>query len=464
MTTWRLFPSSNGPSAAVSYSGDLLCGVQFCVTAEAWFQGYWWWVCPAGQSTDPVKCALWLCPNAEDTPGAPQLVAGSVVTSGNLTAGQWNWIPLPAAIPLSLGGSTGMTPPISAIGLAVYTAAIGVNGSFPDTNHSYGSGDTYANGITNGPLTAYSQPSGTMPIPPGGYSGGGNGIFTTDASDPSLVCPGELTATDDNLWVDVQISDYSDAPAGTSLRLWPSAPGIVQSPNRDNTISMSATAFSLSTSCKLDRIWTNNPPGSTGFPTRVGIWNTDTRTEVPGTDNASPSWLTPEGAAASVGSGWMYVDYTSAGIVLSAGNYAVSFFNGDGVYLYNDYHNYYFAGTDPVGGAIVGGAGWNGISWGGGILTAPNVANGPLLVYDETGETNHAQPPYQPNAGSWMYPSEFEASSDWGENRFTDIEVTPVGGTSSPSPSPSPSSSSSSSSSPPPPPTVNSSAFLTFFP
>ena len=460
MTTWRLFPSTNGPSAVVNFSGNLLCGVQFCVTAEAWFQGYWWWVCPTGQSTAPVKCALWLCPNAEASDGTPQLVSGSVVTSGTLTAGQWNWIPLPAAIPLSLGGSTGMTPAISGLGLAVYTAAIGVNGSFPDTNHAFGSGDTYANGITYGPLTAYSGSSGTMPVPPGGYSGSGNGVFTTDASDPSMVCPGQLTGTDDNLWVDVQISDYSGAPAGTSLRLFPSTPGIVQSPNRDNTLSMTANAFTLSASCTLDRIWMNNPPGSTGFATRVGIWNTDTRTEVPGTDNASPNWLSPGGGAATVGSGWMYVDYTSAGIVLPAGNYAVSFFNGAGVYLYNDYHNYWFAGTDPVSGDTVGGAGWNGISWGGGILTAPNVANGPLLTYDETGQVHPGQPPYQPNAEVWAYPGEFEASADWGENRFIDVEVTPAGTSSSPPPSSPPPSSSS----PPPPTVVNSGAFLTFFP
>lgn len=449
MTTWRLFPSTNGPSVVTSYNGNLLCGVQFCLTAEAWFQGYWWWVCPTGQSTAPVKCALWLCPNAEDSLGTPQLVTGSVVTSQTLTPGQWNWIPLSTAIPLSLGGSTGMTPPISGIGLAVYTAAIGVNGSFPDTTHSFGSGDVYANGVTSGPLTAYSQASGTMPIPPGDYSAGGNGVFTADASDPSLICPGQLTGTDDNLWVDVQVSDYSGAPAGTSLRLWPSTPGIVQTPNGDSTVSMSATAFTLSMSCTLNRIWMNNPPESTGFATRVGIWNTDTRTEVAGTDNASPTWLDPDGQAASIGDGWMYVDYTSAGIVLPAGNYAVSFLNGNGKFLYNDYHNYFFAGTDPVGGATVGGAGWNGVSWGSGILTAPNVANGPLLVYDETGETKRGQVPYLPNAGSWTYPGEFEASSDWGENRFVDVEVTPVAGSTPP---------------PPPPSTVNSGAFLTFFP
>ena len=460
MTTWRLFPSTNGPSAVVSYSGNLLCAVQFCVTAEAWFQGYWWWVCPTGQSTAPVKCALWLCPNHESSIGTPQLVSGSVVTSGTLTPGQWNWIPLPTTIPLSLGGSPGMTPPITGLGAAVYTAAIGVNGSFPDTNHSFGSGDVYANGITDGPLTAYSQPSGTMPVPPSGFSGGGNGVFTTAGSDPSLVCPTELTSTDDNLWVDVQVSDYSEAPAGTSLRLWPSAPGIVQAPNGDPTISMSATAFTLSQSCTLNRIWMNNPPGSTGMATRVGIWNTETHTEIAGTDNASPTWLVPGGAAANIGDGWMYVDYTSAGIVLPAGNYAVSFFNGDGKLIYRDDHNYWFAGTDPVGGATVGGAGWNGISWGGGILTAPNVANGPLLVYDDGSGTKHGQVPYQPNAGAWMYPGAFEASEDWGETRWADVEVTPTGSSPSPSPSPSPSSSSSA----PPPSTVNSGAFLTFFP
>lgn len=460
MTTWRLFPSTNGPSVPTTYNGDLLCGVQFCVAEEAWFQGYWWWVCPTGQSTDPVKCALWLCPNATDSEGTPQLVAGSVVTSGTLVAGQWNWIPLSAALPLSLGGSTGMTPPISGLGLAIYTAAIGVNGPFPDTTHSFGSGNAYANGITNGPLTAYSQASGTMPVPPGDYSGSGNGVYTTGASDPSQVCPGQLTGTDDNLWVDVQVSDYSGAPAGTSLRLFPSTPGIVQSPNGDSTLSMTANAFTLSMPCTLDRIWMCNPPGSTGFASRVGIWNTDTKTEVAGTDNAAPKWLLPGGGAANVGDGWMYVDYTSAGIVLPVGNYSVSYFNGDGVFLYNDYHNYWFAGTDPVGGATVGGAGWNGISWGGGILTAPNVANGPLVSYDDGSGTKHAQPPYQPDSLEWTYPDSFEASADWGENRFIDVEVTPSsGGGGSPSPTPT-----TTTTSPPPPPTVNSGAFLTFFP
>ena len=199
-----------------------------------------------------------------------------------------------------------------------------------------------------------------MPVLPSGFSGGGNGVFTTAGSDPSLVCPTELTSTDDNLWVDVQVSDYSAAPAGTSLRLWPSAPGIVQAPNGDPTISMSATAFTLSQSCTLNRIWMNNPPGSTGMATRVGIWNTETKTEIAGTDNASPTGWFPE-EQPPISATMDVVDYTSATIVLPAGNCAISFFDGDGKFIYRDNHNYAFAGT--IRWSRHGRrAGWNGIT------------------------------------------------------------------------------------------------------
>ena len=58
MGTYRLFPSTAGPSTPVSYSGPFLAGVVFCVTINSWFEGYWWWVCPTGQSTAPQKFAL----------------------------------------------------------------------------------------------------------------------------------------------------------------------------------------------------------------------------------------------------------------------------------------------------------------------------------------------------------------------------------------------------------------------
>ena len=78
MGTYRLFPSTDGPSSPVSYTGDFLAGVLFCVTSNCWFEGYWWWVCPTGQSTSPQKFALWQVYGG----GEGNVVPGSVVTSG----------------------------------------------------------------------------------------------------------------------------------------------------------------------------------------------------------------------------------------------------------------------------------------------------------------------------------------------------------------------------------------------
>ncbi len=433
MSNYRLFPSTSGPSSAVSYSGDFIAGVGFCVTGEAWFAGYWWWVCSSGQSTAATKFALWQIPPSSSV--SPQLIAGSVVTSGTLTAGQWNWVPLSTPLLLSLGGSSGMSPTIFSgvdpgTAGAQYVAAVGVNGSFPDTNNTWGSGQIYPDGITSGPLTAYSAHDGSMPAPYQNYT---QGLFTTAGTDPSVTA---LTpygdSTNDNFWLDVQVSDTMPSGYTGSLRLWPNFPIPVQAPNDDTSTTSTATVFSLSESCALNKIWLFNPPGSTGLATRVGIWDCSTEAEVSGTDNSSPTWLLTGGSSASAGDGWMYVDYTTAGVTLPAGTYKVAFYNGSGDKIYFDSANYFFAGTDPVGGATVGGAGWNGISVGGGILTSPNVADAPTSNYI-AGDGD----PYSPSTGggnsvyqngAWAYPNTFEATSDWGESRWVDVEVTPATG------------------------------------
>ena len=450
MTTYRLWPSTSGPSSPISYSGDFISGMSFCVTSEAWFMGYWWWVCGSGgQNTGPTKCALWQVPYTDNE--SPVLVPGSVITSGTLTAGQWNYIPLPTPIALSLGGSPGMSTPINggdtAYGLATYVAAVGCNGPFPDTSGYWGTGQSAPNGITNGPLTAYSGTSAGMPAPWPVNGAQAQGCFSVVGSDPSVNFPGSASGTD-NFWVDVQVGDYSNAPSGTSLRLFPNFPAPINLNDADNTMATSATAFSLSQNCTLDKIWVFSPPGATALPSRTAIWNSGTQAEVSGTDNSSPVWLAPGGGAAVAAGGWMYVDYSSATIVMPAGNYAVSFYNGNGQVVYGEAHNMFFAGTDPVSSKTVGGPAWNGVSWGGGILTAPNVAHGPELVYD-SGGTHPGNGMYKPSAG-WGYPNNFESSSDWGEWRGVDVEVTPGGSVGG--------------GNPPPPPTVNSGAFVTFFP
>ena len=131
MGTYRLFPSIDravqprSPTRAPSWPGSCSASPRNC-----WFEGYWWWVCPTGQSTSPQKFALWQVYGAAEG----NVMPGSVVTSGTLTAGQWNYIPLPTPIQLSIGN-------VSGAGAAVYEVATGFSGSFPDTNSQFGAGE-----------------------------------------------------------------------------------------------------------------------------------------------------------------------------------------------------------------------------------------------------------------------------------------------------------------------------------
>jgi hypothetical protein len=399
VTSYRLFRSIDGPPSAIAYSGNFIAGVTFFVTGQAWFQGYWWWVCGSGQSTSPVTCALWQAYSASDA----SLVPGSVVASGELLAGQWNWIPVKTALPLSIGA------PDAVAGAAEYIAAIGCNGSFPDTDYSFGSGDPFSAGITSGPLSAYSAQSGTLPSP----FGIGQGAFTVAGSDPSMVAPLEGDANQDNFWVDVQVTDA--APADTSYRLWPGYVTIPPTTNEDDFEQTMGTEFTLSESCALNNIWFYSPPGSTQMPTRCGIWNVKTRSVVDGTDDGSPAW------SGAVGSGWIACSYS--GVILSPGDYKVA------VYTPGGSDNFYQETWDYFGGG--GPASSSGISYG--PLSAPNTATA----------TAPGQTTYQ--HGGWLYPDTYDTDFN-GQNRWVDVEVTPSTTTA------------------PSAPGVNSSAFLVFFP
>jgi hypothetical protein len=392
VTTYRLWPATNGPSTPSAYSGNFISGVAFCVTAEAWFTGYWWWVCATGQATTAVKCALWC--TGYITGVSPVLVPGSVVTSGALTAGQWNYIPLATPVALSLGGSSGMSPAVTGPSPATYVAAVGCNGSFPDTNNYWGAGQTEPDGITSGPLTAFSGKSASMPAPWPTNVPQPQGCFSVGGSDPSVTFPGSASNTD-NFWVDVQVGDDSSAPSGASYRIWPGFP-VPQSsaPAIDTGQQTMGTEFSLSESCTLDNIWFYSPPGVTVLPSRCGIWNVSTQTEVSGTDNSSPSWT---GAA---GSGWVACAYT--GVTLPAGDYKVAVYYGGGSEFYTE-SNGYFSANGP---------GQNGVS--NGPLTAPNTANATGGIQDTF------------TSGAWAYPA--AAGGTGGQARFVDVEVTPAGG------------------------------------
>jgi len=373
MTAYRLLGSASGPPSPVSYSGPFLAGVLFEVTSGGiWFDGYWWWVCPSGQSTSPQAFALWAVHNVGI--GAP--IPTATVTSGTLTAGQWNYVPLPTAVPLAIG--------------ACYNACTGFSGSFPDTNNQFGSGDPYAAGIVNGPLSAFSDQSGSLPAP---FSMP-QGVFSIAGTDPAQNMPSDGSDSA-NFWMDLQAD--TTPPSGATYRLWPGYPVLPGGVSGDTTIYTLATEFRLSQSCRLDNIWFYSASGAAALPAQCGIWSVSSQTVVSGTGNTSPSW---SGAA---GSGWVSCAYS--GVTLPAGDYKVAVFGG-GSEWYQVTVSYW--GT--------GGAGAGGIT--AGPLTAPSLS----------GATSPGQSTYNP--GSWAYPQTYGSTSN-GENYWVDVEVAPVAAASS---------------------------------
>ena len=239
--TYRLFPSTNGPASPVSYSGPFVCGVVVGVTTGGcWLDGYWWWVCPTGQSTSPQKFALWCLYNSN----SGSLVANSTVTSGALTAGQWNYVKLGTPLPLALG--------------ATYVAATGFSGSFPDTNSQFGSGEPYSAGIVKGPLTAYSDASGSNPSP----FKTAQAVFSVASSDPTAFAP-VYGSSSCNFWMDLLVD--TNPPAN---RARPTGCGRATRRSRATwTRTPRATPWPPSSSCRSPARWTTS--GSTPHPARA---------------------------------------------------------------------------------------------------------------------------------------------------------------------------------------------------
>jgi hypothetical protein len=409
VTTYRLFPSTNGPASASAYTGGYIAGTNFTVTQGGmWFEGYWWWCCASGQQQNPVTCALWSCYQEVGVVG--EVIAGSVVTSGELTAGAWNYIPLPTPIPIAIGDTL--------------VAAVGMQNSFPDTNGYWGTGGAGVNGISNGPLLAYSDTSGAGGTNPS-LSGLAQGLFSTAGSDPSTILPGQGNGSF-NSWVDVQVSDTAPDGYTGSYRCFPNKAGQYPDCVVDNPSTFTlATEFTLTQPCQIDRIWFCSMPGEsiTQLPTDVNIW---TASGLSGTSlyhNGSPAW---SGAA---GSGW--VSSAVSALTLQPGTYRVSVYNGA-------------APGSGIGWSIRLPAFWVA---GYPTTTAPNgIRSGPLFapgdtqVTDESfilgggGTTTTGQGMFVlGGAGGPSYPNEIvqgyagmPSNANIAENFHIDLEVTPV--------------------------------------
>lgn len=389
MTTYRLFPATNGPASPINFTGNFIAGVNFAVAGGGnWFDGYWWWVANSGQSTAAVKCALW----SMTAPGVGVLIPGSVVTSGTLTAGQWNYIPL--SVPLQL--APGYDPANNPAGSS-YVAAIGVNGSFPDTGSFWGSA------IVNGPLVGYA--AGSQPYTTA------QGCFTVGGSDPSLVMPSSSSNTD-NFWVDVQIDTVAPVYSG-SYRLWPNkwdaSPATTVDTNVDYVV---ATEIHLTEDCRLNAIHYFSPASAASLATACDVWDIGTQSAV--ASIASPTWLTEAGGAGSAASGWLKAAF-AGGTVLPAGSYRVSVYNSNGVgggWNAKDASSNYF----------ITGAGNAGITWG--PLFAPNFAGAALANVFNSAGTTHGQPVFAVGPPD-QYPNVSTGNAP-AQVYWVDLEVTPV--------------------------------------
>lgn len=416
------------------YNGSFLAGIMFDVDASGmWFEGYWWWVCNTGQSTAPVKCALWSIVNRNNG----VLIPAATVVSGQLTPGQWNWIPLPQAVPIAIGSP--------------YIAAVAVNGSFPNTNNQFGLGDPYGAGISSGPLTAYSDQNGSLPAP----YGIGQGGFTTSGLDPTTSIPNG-SSNSANFWVDVQVSDSAPAGYSGSYRLWPNKWDTNPQTSADAPVNyVVGTEFSLAQACTLEQAWYYSPGASAQLATRCDVYDVATREAV--ASISSPSWSGP------AGSGWVSAAFP-AGTAIPAGRYKVTVYNGlpdpDG-----------WSAKDATTQYWNTGAGANGIT--NGPLSAPSLARA-SSAYKYNGDGAGNNPPYSTGTGAQepgqatfavggpQYP--YLYVDGLAQNYWVDIEVTP-GGSPVPTQSPTPTTSPTSTTSPPPStsPQANPSAFLTFF-
>lgn len=337
MSTNRLFPATNGPAAVTAASGGWLVGVIFSPNSKmAWFNGYFIWV-PNNGDTTPRKFALW----NRYSNTAQNLVPNSVVTSGTMTQGAWNFVALPSPIQLSP--------------TALYCAAAGwnVTSGIAVTSGQFGAAEPFAAGIVNGILTGWSAQSGSnaFPAATGNYNLGQMLFSNVLGSDPSVAMPNNGSG-DDNLWVDVQISDTAPTGYAGSYRFYPNQADAGNfSLDTANGFTL-GKQFSVSVPCAVNNIWFYSPATVTQLPTQIGVYQVSGQTLIG--SNSSPSW---SGAA---GSGW--VSAALSGVALSAGvNYKAVVFQGANVIWNAAIANYYSTGF-----------GANGLI--AGPLTAPNNA------------------------------------------------------------------------------------------
>jgi hypothetical protein len=186
--TFRLFDSMPGIKAATSNSGTFIVGIMFVVTEnDVNLDGYWQWCCPTGMPTIGLPYALW----SRTVPYNGVNVPAGTVTGGTMNAGVWNFVELPAPVPLTNG--------------QYYRACVSYGAGMPFQTDWWGPGDPGYAGLQNGPLTAPSGQDGDNPVPGGDYQ---MSYVNSGSDDPTVNYP-NTNASDFMGWLDVQVSTGS---------------------------------------------------------------------------------------------------------------------------------------------------------------------------------------------------------------------------------------------------------------
>lgn len=409
MTSYRLMDGVSGrpgtgssgtqpPAATTFLGGPYVAGTCFTVTTPCWLEGYWWFVCASGgQTTAAQQFALWSANRDGSAATRGSVISAGTVTSGTLSAG-WNYVPLAVPAPLTIGWT--------------YIASTGYNtdpnGGIPYTDAQFGASNPYSSGIVNGPLTGFSDSGGSTPDPFGNFQC----CYIRTGTDPTANFP-STQSNGFNAWLDLQVTDV--APAHATYRLFPSiegwqlgtAPDFNSNSSDTNGYTVGNT-FLLGQPCTLLKLWFLSESGAAALPTRCAIWDVNTQTVVAGTDSNPPSWKNESGGTGTAGGGWVYADYSGAGITLPSGkNMITAVFRASGS-IWRSW-SIPFWGTGGISPPTAINIGAGGLNYG--VISAPSTAGGVPLQGGFDGPGNPWAFP-----GTWNNP----------ENDWVDVEVSPV--------------------------------------
>jgi hypothetical protein len=371
VATYRYFAGNPSLTALTGSSGtQFICGITGEHRTAPWLTAYWWYV-PATGSTAPQTFCAWCMTSGT----AGTLIAASVATSGTLTAGQWNRIPLASPIPLAPN-----TPYIFQTGFTIGTTFANQSGYF-NGGGTDPAGITVNNGLGQVAIIAYgdSTDGGTN----GNPLGASQALFLVGSgTDPTAHMANEA-GSGANFGMDAEFSDVMPASYTGNLELYPNSVVANHSATLDLNVNYNVGTVYQQGRQPVLGVRFFSGAGASGLPTKISIWSVSSlsRTEV--LANTSPSW------SGAVGSGWVTALFPGSP-VLPAGEYVACAYNSNGTvtggWNMKDSITGAFGAAGPLSAGITMGT-----------LYAPPLATS-ALCYDYNGSATGATPPY--NAGT----------------------------------------------------------------